>query len=868
VSVRVSRGAAAVIVAILLSALGAATAAPTAAVANRKAPAPGAPPGQGGPTGEAATPSGAAPAGGAAPSAGSPTTTAESAPEPLPPHAIPGEAEAVETRVARIPDPTAPDPILDDARRSIAEVESALAALERDRQRTADSTVGTVDLEDWRQQYLRLDRALTDQEAAVGKVAESADTEIGALGRLARQWERTSLSIVSEGVPAVIGQRVTAVRDQISVAIERLQVRRMTFLETLVRIADLRRAIDESVLGLEEALKARQKDLFVIESAPLWSVLRHPPQRLGPGQQLLETWRDVSRTVARFLRESRGTIVLHLVLFAAILGATLALRARESRREGGAAVLALSARILARPVQASLLVALLVTPWIYRQVPLTILRLTFMALVVPLLAILPAVIEPRWLPRVRAAAVLFVLDRLVALAAPHSLLLRVMLLGVTVVAIVLIAWSLQKVAGEVGRALAARRAVSVLALALLTMALIGNLVGNSSLAEFLVRGTLGSVYAAIVMYVAARVLESLWAAAWLTGPFRRLDDMVPRAAQFLAHGQKVIRAAAVTFWALATLHLFSLAVPVLETVGAALRTPLVLGNVTLTSGDIATFLVTIAAAVILARALRFTLEQAVLPRLSLPRGIPTAVSATVQYVVLAAGLLLATFASGVDMSKFAFLAGALGVGIGFGLQNVVNNFVSGLILLYERPIQEGDTIEIGAVLGVVRRIGVRSSTLRTFDGAEVIVPNATLIAQEVVNWTLSDRMRRVEIKVGVAYGTDPARVLDLLLRAARGRPGVLEAPPAVALFTGFGDSALEFLLRFWTADFDNWTAVQSDLRAAVYAALTSAEIEIPFPQHDVHVTGPEPVPAQQRPGIEIGKPGEPDPRPVRRPPAT
>jgi potassium efflux system protein len=155
--------------------------------------------------------------------------------------------------------------------------------------------------------------------------------------------------------------------------------------------------------------------------------------------------------------------------------------------------------------------------------------------------------------------------------------------------------------------------------------------------------------------------------------------------------------------------------------------------------------------------------------------------------------------------------------------------------VYERPVQVGDVVEVGAVSGEVTRIGVRSSTVRTFPGAEVIVPNATLISTEVTNWTLSDKKRRVEIAVGVAYGTPPQQVIDLLLAAVRGRAGVLLAPPPMALFVRFGESAIELVLRFWTADFDRWQQLASDVLIEVHASLGRAGIEIPFPQRDLHI---------------------------------
>jgi small-conductance mechanosensitive channel len=192
-------------------------------------------------------------------------------------------------------------------------------------------------------------------------------------------------------------------------------------------------------------------------------------------------------------------------------------------------------------------------------------------------------------------------------------------------------------------------------------------------------------------------------------------------------------------------------------------------------------------------------------------------------------------ASGFEMSRFSFLVGALGVGVGFGLQNVVNNFVSGLILLFERPIQVGDVVEVGAVAGQVTRIGVRSSTVRTFPGAEVIVPNATLISAEVTNWTLSDRRRRIDLAVGVAYEAPPQLVIDLLLASVRGRARVLESPAPEALLIRFGDSSIEFALRFWTDDFDHWQALASQAMIDVLARLGRAGIEIPFPQRDLRL---------------------------------
>jgi small-conductance mechanosensitive channel len=259
------------------------------------------------------------------------------------------------------------------------------------------------------------------------------------------------------------------------------------------------------------------------------------------------------------------------------------------------------------------------------------------------------------------------------------------------------------------------------------------------------------------------------------------------------------------------------------------------GDVTITLNAILAALAVVALTWIVTKLVRFALDHEVLPRLDLRAGVPVAISTIVGYVLVVAGAVLALAALGIDLTKVTLLAGALGVGVGLGLQSVVNNFASGLILMLERPINVGDQIDLGGIVGEVKRIGVRSSTIRTFQGAEVIVPNSDLASKQVTNWTLSDRARRYEIDVGVAYGSDPQRVLRLLEAAAADVPEVQKTPAPRALFTGFGDSSLDFRLFAWVESVDVGLQAQNGLRTAVLRALAEAEIAIPYPQRDLHI---------------------------------
>jgi small-conductance mechanosensitive channel len=259
------------------------------------------------------------------------------------------------------------------------------------------------------------------------------------------------------------------------------------------------------------------------------------------------------------------------------------------------------------------------------------------------------------------------------------------------------------------------------------------------------------------------------------------------------------------------------------------------GTVSIAANAVATSLAVAIATFVLTGLTGFILDREIVPRLQLRPGAGYAIVTFTRWTIVILGTVLTLAALGIDMAKVTLLASAVGVGIGFGLQNVVNNFVSGLILIVERPVGVGDLIEVGPLLGEVKRIGIRSSIVRTAQGAEVIVPNAELVSKEVVNWTRSDRQRRYDIDVGVAYGSDPEQVMRLLVEAARDVPEIMTNPAPLAMFKGFGDSSLDFRLLAWVQTVDVGLQAQNGLRVAILRKLDSAGIAIPFPQRDLHV---------------------------------
>lgn len=267
--------------------------------------------------------------------------------------------------------------------------------------------------------------------------------------------------------------------------------------------------------------------------------------------------------------------------------------------------------------------------------------------------------------------------------------------------------------------------------------------------------------------------------------------------------------------------------------------PIDLGPMRVSVASLATAVVAFLLFLVGSKVLRRFLRRRVLPRFSVEEGLGATISRVLHHVIVVLGAWVALGVVGVDLSGLTVVAGLLSVGIGFGLQNVASNFISGLILVFERPIKVGDRITVGDVNGDVREINLRSTTVITPQNISIIVPNSEFISGRVVNWSHGDRKIRVHVPVGVAYGSDVQLVSRALLEEAEKHPGVMRTPAPKVWFTGFGDSSLNFELLVWIPEPAARPQLISDFNYAIDATFRRNNIEIPFPQRDVHVRSGE-----------------------------
>ncbi len=260
-----------------------------------------------------------------------------------------------------------------------------------------------------------------------------------------------------------------------------------------------------------------------------------------------------------------------------------------------------------------------------------------------------------------------------------------------------------------------------------------------------------------------------------------------------------------------------------------------LGGSPFTTRTAVILLVSVFLVFFIASLIRKLLVRKIFPRYHMDIGVSQAIGTIVKYILVIIGLFIVLQTAGINLSSLGLLLGALGVGIGFGLQNITNNFISGIIILFERPIKVGDRVEIDELSGNVVRISARSTTIITNDNISVIVPNSDFINNQVINWSHSSRNVRLNFPVGVSYNEDPEEIRRILIGIAEKNPGILKDPPPDVLFDEFADSSINFILRVWTSEYnDKPRVLKSQLYYEIFRVFREKGIEIPFPQRDVH----------------------------------
>jgi len=651
-------------------------------------------------------------------------------------------------------------------------------------------------------------------------------------------WSRTRDTGEAANAPDPILQQINRTLSTIQAAQEPYRTERDRLLNLQSKVAAELENCNTALAQIGALQQMAVGGLLTPENPPIWRVDLPARAKLTLSSRLPQVAAAYRADIVQYIRDPSRHMPHHVAIFIVLSLLLLAAKRRVAKEEAAGNRPEHGSVMFDHAFAGALLLTLMIATEPSSPAPATVKRVFQIVSLAPIIILTRRVVLPKFIPAIYALAILLLIDTVRRAIASDLPMVQGILVLEAAIGIVVLSWLSfyggRRPAQFFDRTIVPRQAVDLSIIFVLCVGLVAAVFGYIRLAHLAISGVLAGGALALELYASLQVAIALIAYALRVPPLNLLK-LVQHHREFLVHriyriGLWLIAAG----WLARYLNYLGLLQPVQSMAAELLSTRLEKGSISISIGDIGAFVLTVLGAYLLSSFIRFVLEEDIYPRTGIATGRSYAVSSLLNYTIIAVGFLLAIGFLGVDMTKMTVLAGAFGVGIGFGLQNVVNNFVSGLILLFERPIQVGDSVEVGNLQGRVRQIGIRASIVRTWQGAEIIVPNANLITQEVTNWTLTDELRRLDLTVGVNYGAAPRKVIELLERVANAHPDVLKQPAPRCLFKGYGDSSINFELRVWT-EYSKSLELRSDLCIAIYDAIYAAGMSFPFPQREVRL---------------------------------
>jgi potassium efflux system protein len=697
-------------------------------------------------------------------------------------------------------------------------------------------------LENMQSEWSFLNNQLVSEQQKLNGLLQEIEKQRKEIAWLLSRWELTSENVNKESAAQLVVHQVDVTLADIRET-HSLFISDSKFIQELLVVISARVIFSNEILGT--ILQSKQevtRDLLSIDGDPIWKKLKQKKDSTFVFREERSVVEDSALGFRDFYSQYSLRIWLHLVLsLTIIIGVFIIFRTlSHTIPDSDTPEINAVKNITNRPLASGWLVSVLLSFVLYpSNLPDAVVLLIALLLVPPAVVVLRAVITGEARTYIYLPLIAIIMVELNRMGYSETLISRLSLMLITLFSILPLALifgrkSQRNIINRVryGRFLVI---VSFIAFILLVIAFFANIAGAVTLAEFLTYSVIESATVTLFLYAFVAILHSIITTIVHSKYLQKSSILSQYQALIFKRLKGIINLIAIVLLVNFICRIFNIWDPVYTWLKTVFSYNIKVGSMEFSLWNITLFLLIIWLTLWISRILRTFFETEAALRDRMRKGAPGAVSLLLRITIITIGFLLAVAAAGLKLDKLTLLLGAFGVGIGFGLQNIFNNLVSGIIIAFERPIKDGDIIEVGTLLGVVKEIGIRSSIIKTYEGSEVIVPNGNLISNELINWTRSDMHRRGEVSVGVAYGTDPRTVISLLLETARNFDQVLPDPEPVALFTGFGDSSLDFRLLFWIPDADSRLIIQSEMSVRVNQAIVDAGITIPFPQQDLHV---------------------------------
>ena len=689
-------------------------------------------------------------------------------------------------------------------------------------------------LQKHRQEWEVYSRELQGWDQQAKERMEVYDTSREELEKHSALWSETHINANRESAPQVIQNHIANVIIQVEELRNHAKINYDLFLTDVNLITTNMAAIDEKILLLKETEEILSNRIFYQNKAPLTQLFS--TDTFSPLHYVKGIYTNIVDKLQEFKiynqthEDQQIIMLLGSLVIIGFVGYFNYLYRKRKLFVSKASMQKSEYFFIALPFSTAIILIVLLSVIVWPDAPKSVREMILYIIFIPVLRIIQTIIHKKAEPYFYSYFVLYFLSLMEKNAIGFDLDDRIVNIAISIALIVLIIKFIQnKVADFIEMSMIKTIIYKTLPLVvlLLVISILSNLYGAMLLSEKIAHGVFTAFHASIIFYVLTIILSG-YVIIMLRRRISSASNILDKYAAKIEHTTTfVIKLIMIVWWFKILIRVLGLETKLSEFFDTVMAQTWVIGSTTISLESVVSFIMILVSTWLTARFVHIVLDVEVFSRFKLSRGMPTAISTTLNYIIVISGVLIAFSSLGVSAEQFAIIFGALGVGIGFGLRNIIANFVSGIIMVFERPIQIGDTIEVDSTMGKVMSIGTRASAVQTFDGSEVIVPNESFISSKIINWTLSDERRRKVLQIKVAFDSDIETVLEIMRSVALSNDNVLKEPEPLPTFQGFGDYYLEFKLYYWLTE--NLIVAQSDVAIAVYKGLKEAKIATPMP---------------------------------------
>jgi len=653
-------------------------------------------------------------------------------------------------------------------------------------------------------------------------------------------WRNSDDILEVEALSKTIRLRLDNVEQMADSTINILNSKRTELLTLLDNITVLEIEIESLISKIENAISQKQEHILYSDKQSFFNMLFSSNTNWHLPESIWRYHANNFDFLIDYMSKNMDKLIIQLMLILALIVLFIRIskiKLIKTEDPGNIYITRLSI-ILSRPISAAFIIGLFASIVIYFYRPLLFQDITRFLVVFPIVIFLVKILPRTYHKYIYAFATMIILHIIYLNLPVTHILSRLFLFLIALIELVIFIHFMLFLNKTEQFKRSVKRTIQIVCSLLIVFSLLslyGNIAGKVNLSFYFIEIIIGSFLIIVLITFSLVVVNGLTVLLIenrSSGKINFIKEYKRETEKVLISFFSFVAIIIMTYMLLGLFNIQNIVIDYLLDFFSKERS---IGSIVFTWGHLIIFFFVIWLSVIIGRFSSLLLEGDVLNKFKMKKGLPHTVALMVKYTLVTVGVFVAVSAAGFPLDSLTVILGAFGVGIGFGLQNIFNNLVSGLILLFERPIQIGDTIEVGTMIGNVNSIGIRSSNIRTIEGAEIIVPNGNLVSNEVINWTLSDDRRRIEVIVGVSYNSDPHKVKEILLNILKAHEDIITNPMPIVLFQDLGESSLDFRMLFWTKEFNKWIHIKSEIIFSVFDKLKAAGIEIPFPQTDLHL---------------------------------